>query len=70
MPVYTFETYSESGKPRPRSLSRVHDGDFESNRDSLSPAMLSAREFEAASKADALRKGREAARTQGTRFIV
>lgn len=55
---FTFEAYCWDGIP----IWRLHEGDFESNRDSLSPQMYWARDFYANSLAAARRKARSLVR--------
>ena len=50
--IYTFEKFKPCF-PSERTFGRVHVGTFEQNRDSLSPCMISTREFYAKNGLDA-----------------
>jgi hypothetical protein len=55
--VYTFEKFKPAF-PSTGTFGRVHVGTFEQNRDSLSPCMISTREFYAMNGLDAEIKAR------------
>ncbi len=67
MKAYTFEVY----KPMPPSdetLSRVHTGSLEGNRDSLNPSMTYVREFYAESDDAAITKSKQVSRVYFAKF--
>jgi len=57
MRQYTLEIYKPAW-PSTGTLARIHTGDFEENRDTLSPSMVSTYQVTASNKREAHKKAR------------
>ncbi len=66
MNAYIFEVFFNDDTKT--SMARVHKGNFNENRDVLSPNMISTREFMDENDQEALNKGMRAARALGVQF--